>query len=269
MTATILVTGGTGVLGSQVVPLLQGAGQAVRVLSRHEREPGDRVEHVAVDLMTGDGLDDALAGVRTVLHLAGGPKGDDVATENLVRAAQRASTVEHLVLISVIGADTVPIGYFTRKAQAERIVVGSGIPYTILRAAQFHDLTLKTVRTMAKAPVLPAPGGVRWQPVASHEVAARLAELTLGRPAGRVADLAGPRTYTLEELQRSYLTAVGKRRVRLPIRVPGKAGKAYRSGANLTVRAQAGTETWEQFLATHTGAADAGSTPRAVRRENR
>lgn len=255
MTPTILVTGGTGVLGSQVVPFLRSAGHEIRVLSRHEREASDGVEYVAVDLITGDGLDKALAGVHTVLHLAGGPKGDDTSAENLVRAAERAGTVEHLVLISVIGADVVPLGYFDRKAKAERIVADSMIPSTILRAAQFHDLTLTTVQAMAKAPVLVAPSGIRWQPVASCEVAARLAELTLGRPAGRVADLAGPRTYTLEELQRSYLETVGKRRVRLPIRVPGKAGKAYRAGVNLSSDAPAGTETWEEFLAAHVLAA--------------
>ena len=67
-----------------------------------------------------------------------------------------------------------------------------------------------------------------------------------------MADLAGPRIYTLEELQRSHLTVVGKHRVRLPIRVPGKVGKAYRSGANLTLGAPTGSETCEQFLAAHT-----------------
>jgi uncharacterized protein YbjT (DUF2867 family) len=250
MSSTMLVTGGTGLLGSQVVPLLRQAGQAVRVLSRHDRQPVDGVEHTAVDLLTADGIDHALKGVRTVLHLAGGPKGDDVSTRNLLQAAQRAGTVEHLILISVIGADAVPIGYFARKAEAERIVATSGIPYTILRAAQFHDLALRTVRAMAKAPVLLAPSGVRWQPVACGEVASRLAHLALGKPAGRVPDLAGPRTYTLEELQRSYLAAMGKRRMRLPIHVPGKLGKAYRSGANLTLGAPAGSETWEQFLVT-------------------
>jgi uncharacterized protein YbjT (DUF2867 family) len=258
MSSTILVTGGTGLLGSQVVPLLRRAGQAVRVLSRHDRQAGDGVEYLAVDLLTADGIDDALNGVQTVLHLAGGPKGDDVSTRNLVQAAQRAGTVQHLIFISVIGADAVPIGYFARKAEAERIVATSGIPYTILRAAQFHELALKTVRAMAKAPILLAPGGVRWQPVASGEVASRLAYLALGNPAGRVPDLAGPRTYTLEQLQRSYLTAMGKHWIRLPIHVPGKLGKAYRSGANLTAGAPTGSETWEQFLITQTTRTKAG-----------
>jgi uncharacterized protein YbjT (DUF2867 family) len=253
MSPTILVTGGTGTLGGHVLPLLRQEGHTVRVLSRRSREAVDGVEYVAVDLMTGSGLDDALRGVRTVLHLAGGPKGDDASTRNVVGAAKRAGTVEHVVLISVIGAGAVPIGYFTRKALAEQILAESGLPYSILRAAQFHDLTLKTVQGMAKAPVLLAPGGVRWQPVDSREVAARLAELTLGEPAGRVPDQAGPRVYTLEELQRGYLTKVGKHRVRLPIRVPGKVGKAYRAGVNLSFDGRTGTGTWEAFLAERAG----------------
>lgn len=251
MSSIMLVTGGTGLLGSRVVPLLRQAGQAVRTLSRHDRQQADGVQHTVADLLTGNGVDHALLGVRTVLHLAGGPKGDDVSTRNLVQAAQRTGTVEHLILISVIGADTVPVGYFARKAEAERIVATSGVPYTILRAAQFHDLALTTVQAMARMPVLLAPGGVRWQPVACGEVAARLADLALGDPAGRVPDLAGPRVYTLEELQRSHLAAAGKRRMRLSVHVPGKLGKAYRDGANLTLGTPAGSETWEQFLAAH------------------
>lgn len=250
MSPTILVTGGTGTLGGHVLPLLHREARSVRVLSRHSREAGgpDGDDHVTVDLMTGAGLDEALRGVRIVLHLAGGPKGDDVSTRNLVEAAKEAGTVEHFVLISVIGADAVPIGYFTRKALAEQMLIESDLRYSILRAAQFHDLTLRTVQGMAKAPVLLAPGGVRWQPVDSREVAARLVELVLGEPAGRVPDQAGPRVYTLEALQRGYLAKVGKRRVRLPIRVPGKVGKAYRAGVNLSLDSQAGTGTWESFL---------------------
>ncbi|WP_327355191.1 SDR family oxidoreductase [Streptomyces sp. NBC_01304] len=253
MTTTILVTGGTGTLGGHVLPLLTEAGCRVRVLSRNPRENKSGIEYVACDLLADDGgpdLDAALDGIEVVLHLAGGPKGDDVATRNLIAAAQRAGTVRHLVYISVIGADTVPLGYFKAKFDAERAIVDSGIPCTVLRAAQFHDLALKTVRAMAKLPVVPAPGGLRWQPVDSREVAARLVELTLGAPAGRVPDLAGPDVYALGDLARGYLGARGKRRPLLPVRMPGKVGKAYRSGVNLTLEgATVGTRTWEDFLA--------------------
>jgi uncharacterized protein YbjT (DUF2867 family) len=256
MTEMILATGGTGTLGGHLVPLLRAAGRDVRVLTRHARPTTDGVQYVACDLLAGDegALDAALDGVGVVVHLAGGPKGDDVATANLVRAAARAE-VGHLVLVSVIGADAVPIGYFQRKDLSEQVVTRSGIPFTILRAAQFHDLALFTAQKMAKLPVLPAPGGVRWQPVDSRDVAARLAELALGEPAGLVADLAGPRVYPLDQLVGDYLRAVGKRRPRVPVHVPGKVGKIYRTGRNLTLTgADLGTRTWEDFLDQQVGA---------------
>jgi uncharacterized protein YbjT (DUF2867 family) len=248
MNAPILVTGGTGTLGGHVIPLLQVAGQDLRVLSRRSREPREGVEYVPGDLLTGEGIDPAVAGVSTVLHLAGGPKGDDEATRTLVQAAARAG-VRHLVYISVIGADTVPLGYFRAKLGAERAVADSGLPWTVLRAAQFHDLVLTVAEKMAKLPVVPVPGGLRFQPVDSREVAARLVELTLGRPAGRVPDLAGPQVYGLGDLVGGYLQALGKRRAMLPVRMPGKAGRTYRAGLNLSLEGvDVGSRSWEEFL---------------------
>lgn len=253
MTSTILVTGGTGTLGSHVVPLLRAAGREVRVLSRGVHASVDGVEYVTGDLLKDEGVDAAVAGASVVLHLAGGAKGDDEATRNLVRAAVGAG-VRHLVYISVIGADTIPLGYFRSKLGAERAVAGSGLPWTTLRAAQFHDLALTVAGKMAKMPVVPAPGGLRWQPVDSREVAARLVELALGEPAGLVPDLAGPAVYGFAELTHGYLRARGKRRLTLPVRMPGKVGRAYRAGANLTLEgALVGRRTWEDFLAERVG----------------
>jgi uncharacterized protein YbjT (DUF2867 family) len=232
MTSPILVTGGTGLLGGHVVPLLLAAGRDVRILSRHGREPRDRIEYVTADLLQGDRIQPAVDGVETVLHLAGGPKGDEQATRNLVEAASRAG-VRHLVHISAIGADTVPLGWFRSKLGAEQAVAGSGLPWTTLRAAQFHDLVLTVVEKMAKLPVVPIPGGLRFQPVDSREVAERLVELTLGPPAGLVPDLAGPEVYGLADLVRGYLDVRGRRRLLVPVRMPGQAGRAYRAGQNL------------------------------------
>jgi uncharacterized protein YbjT (DUF2867 family) len=249
MSASILVTGGTGTLGNHVLPLLEAAGQELRVLSRRDREPRAGVEYVTGDLLTGEGIDRAVAGVSTVLHLAGGPKGDDEATRTLVQAAARAG-VTHLVYVSVIGADAVPLGYFRSKLGAEEAVVGSGLPWTVLRAAQFHDLVLTVAEKMAKLPVVPVPGGLRFQPVDSREVAARLVELTLGEPTGRVRDLAGPQVYGLRDLVGGYLQARGKRRPMMPVRMPGGAGRAYRAGANLALDGvDVGRRSWEAFLA--------------------
>jgi uncharacterized protein YbjT (DUF2867 family) len=249
MKSTILLTGGTGTLGRHVTPLLRAAGGEVRLLSRRSQAPAEGLTQVTGDLLKNEGVQAAVDGADTVLHLAGAAKGDEVATGHLMRAAAAAG-VRHVVYISVIAADQVPLGYFRSKLGAEQAVAESGIPWTTLRAAQFHDLALTTVRAMAKLPVIPAPGGVRWQPVDSRDVAKRLVGLTLADPAGRVPDLAGPKVYALADLTRGYLRASGKRRPMLPVRVPGKMGKAYRSGANLTLDgAIVGRRTWEDFLA--------------------
>jgi len=248
MTTPILLTGGTGTLGRLVTPLLRGAGAELRVLSRQRHEPTAGIEYVTGDLLTNEGIAAAVDGAETVVHLAGGPKGDEEATRNLVRAASPAG-VQHLVLISVVAADQVPLGYFRAKLGAERAVAESDVPYTTLRAAQFHDLILLVMQKMSKLPVIPAPHGVRLEPVDSGEVAARMVELALDKPAGMVPDLAGPNVYTLADAARAYLQARGKHRPMLRVRMPGKAGRVYRAGGNLAGRgADRGKRTWADFL---------------------
>ena len=257
MTSPILVTGGTGTLGRHVVPRLRDAGCDVRVLSRHRHPPGDGVEFMAGDLATGEGAQAAVAGVGTVVHLAGSAKGDEDKARNLVRAASRAG-VRHLVYISVVGADRIPVssgvdramfGYFAAKRAAERVVADSGLPWTMLRATQFHDLVLMVARQLAKLPVVPVPAGSRFQPVDADEVAARLVELTLGPPAGLVPDLGGPRVYRGADLVRGYLQASHRHRPIVPVWLPGKAARAVRAGANLSPERAVGHRSWEDFLA--------------------
>ncbi|GHJ16887.1 hypothetical protein [Micromonospora sp. AKA38] len=98
--------------------------------------------------------------------------------------------------------------------------------------------------------MVPVPGGLRLQPVDAAEVAARLVDLTLDAPAGLVPDLAGPATHGLDDLLTGYLTAIGRRRLRLPVRLTGRAGRAYLEGANLArPGATRGVRTWDEFLA--------------------
>jgi uncharacterized protein YbjT (DUF2867 family) len=257
MTALILVTGGTGTLGRHLVPRLLAAGCDVRVLSRHAHEAADGVEYVTGDLLKDEGIQAAVDGAGIIVHCAGGRKDDDVATRNLVRAASRAGA-PHVVYISVVGADRVPVvsaadramfGYFGFKLAAEKVLAGSGLPWTTLRATQFHDLSLTVAQQMAKLPVIPVPAGVRFQPVDTGEVAARLAELALGTPAGLVPDMAGPEVFSMADLLRGYLKARGKRRPLVPLWLPGQAARAVRAGANLAPSRAVGHRTWEDFLA--------------------
>jgi uncharacterized protein YbjT (DUF2867 family) len=251
--APILLTGGTGNLGGHVLPLLREAGRDVRVLTRSARaSDDDGVSYVVGDLsQDGDpGTAKALEGVETVVHLAGAPKGDEVTTGHLLKAAAAAGGVRHFLYMSVIGAGEVPFGYFRSKIAAEQAVLDSGLPYTILRAAQFHDFATNMFKTLAKSPVIPLPGVMRAQTVDVRDCAERVAALALGEPAGRAPDLAGPAVHPLGDLLRDYLKATGKRRLVLPAPLPGKAGRAYRDGVNLTLEgADLGTRTWEDFLA--------------------
>ncbi|GAA0579192.1 NAD(P)H-binding protein [Paractinoplanes ferrugineus] len=245
----ILVTGGTGTLGAHVVPLLRRAGHEVRILSRGH----------GADLATGRNVDAALAGVHTVLHLAGSRTGDGDKARTLVRAAERAGR-PHLVHISVVGCERIPVrtavdrggfGYFAEKRDAELVIENSALPWTMLRATQFHDLTRNLARGAARLPVMPAFAGVHFQPVDTAEVAARLVGLALGEPAGLVPELAGPRPYAMAELFRTYLRATGRRRAIVSLRGAGGAYRAVRSGANLPLAgADLGTVTWEDFLST-------------------
>lgn len=245
---TVLLTGGTGTLGSRVTPLLLDAGAKLRVLSRTARESGDGVEFVTGDLLQNKGIEAAVDGVEVIAHLAGGQKGDDIATRNLLAAAKRAG-VRHIVYISVTGADRVPLKWFRTKLDSELAIQESGIAWTILRAAQFDELTFDMLRQLTKLPVVLTLSGLRLQPVDARDVAQRLAALIVAAPAGRVPDLVGPQVYPMAELARSYLRAVGKRRPMLRIRIPGKAGRAYRVGANLSLDGvDVGTRTWAAFL---------------------
>jgi uncharacterized protein YbjT (DUF2867 family) len=227
-------------------------------MSRADHENEEAVEYTKGDLATGQGVGNALTGCEIVIHCAGSAKGDDEKAENLIKAAL-IEGVRHIVFISVVGADKVPIsstidramfGYYGAKFRAEQLIAESGIPWTTLRATQFHDLILATVRGMAKMPVVPVPKGVRFQPVDAGEVADQMVELAAGPPAGLVPAIGGPRIYEMSDLLRSYLSAVGKRRPIVNMGMPGKAAQAMRNGANLAPSRCVGVRTWEDFLAT-------------------
>jgi uncharacterized protein YbjT (DUF2867 family) len=245
----ILVTGGTGTLGQQVVSRLREAGREVRVLSRRRGTDQDGLVFAPGDLTTGEGLPAAVRGVGTIVHCASNRKGDAEATRNLVTAA--AQVKPHLVYISIVGVDRFPRGYFKTKLEAEGVVADSGLPWTTLRATQFYELIAKGAVRLANLPVIPVPAGFVVQPVDSGEVAARLAELALDEPRGRVPDMAGPQILSVADLIRAYLRATGRRpRPVVSIWTPGlgpiRDGALYpRPEAEATL----GHRTWPDFLA--------------------
>ena len=243
----ILVTGGTGSLGGRVVARLHDSERDVRVLSRSEC-PGT----VRGDLLTGEGLEDAMEGVGTIVHCASNPtktrQTDVEGTGRLLEAANRAG-VSHVVFISIVGLDRNPyVPYYRAKLEAERVVERSPVPWTILRATQFHGFVLKQIRLLERIPIMMAPRGFLLQPIDVGEVADRLVELAISEPAGRVPDIGGPEVRTLSDLVRSYLKVIGRRRRVVEISMPGKAARALREGAQLASDQAYGAIRWEEFL---------------------
>jgi uncharacterized protein YbjT (DUF2867 family) len=239
---TIVVTGGTGTLGRVVVDLLEADGHAVREVSR-------KSSAWPIDLRTGDGLDAALAGAEVVVHCASTQRGgDEEAARNLVAAA-KAAGVRHVVYISIVGVDAIPLGYYRSKLAVEKVVEESGVGWTVLRTTQFHELIATLFGALAKAPlVMPVPS-VRFQPVEVREVAARLADLAVAEPAGRVPDLGGPEVRPAADFARAFLAARGRKRLLMPLRLPGRIFGAVRRGAGTTPEHADGKVTFEEFLA--------------------
>ncbi|WP_158882521.1 SDR family oxidoreductase [Amycolatopsis anabasis] len=250
----ILVTGGTGTLGRLVVQRLIGAGHAVRVLSRRPHAEDAPHSWATGNLEDGTGIADAVSDVDTIVHCATTLGAKDVAaTRNLVEAARRAGN-PHLVYISIVGIDRLPFFYYRAKLDSERIIEESGLPWTILRTTQFHELLVKIFAIQRWLPVTLTLSGTDFQPVDAGEVADRLAELAVAEPAGRVPDMGGPEIRGARELARAHSRAAGRRRPVLPVRVPGAFFAAYRAGHHTTPEHADGKITFDEFLATHVAA---------------
>jgi uncharacterized protein YbjT (DUF2867 family) len=167
-------------------------------------------------------------------------------------ATARAAGVRHLVFISIVGVDSIPFPYYRAKLAVEREVESSGVPYTVLRATQFHSFIVSLLAAQHRLPALLAPA-FSAQPIAVEEVAARLVELATDAPAGRVPDIGGPAVRPLPELARAWAAAAGVRRPVLPLRLPGKTFRAWTAGHGVVPGPSYGRIPFEEYLASRYG----------------
>ncbi|WP_405010078.1 SDR family oxidoreductase [Kitasatospora sp. NBC_01539] len=208
---------GTGLIGSQLAARLEGQGHDVTAASLSS----------GVDLLTGAGLDGALAGAHTVVNVTNSPTFDEqslaffrTTVGNLLDAGERAG-VRHQVVLSIVGVDQVPeLDYYRAKVLQEDLLRGGPTPYSIVRATQFFEFMEPTMSWTSDDSAVRLPA-TPVQPVASADVVAALADVATGSPLGGVLDVAGPDRFTLDELGRLTLAARGDGR---PVVTDDRAG---------------------------------------------
>nr|WP_314145448.1 SDR family oxidoreductase [uncultured Rhodococcus sp.] len=240
----LAVAGGTGTVGVHVVEVARERGHEVVVLSRS----------AGMDLVTGSGLSDALSGVDAVVDVASTQTISakestaffTAVTRNLLTAESTAGVGHHLAL-SIVGIDKAPHSYYAGKVKQENIVRSGAVPWTILRATQFHEFAAQIRSRTSFGPVTFIPRMVS-QPIAAREVAERLIDLAERPPAGRVGDLGGPREERMAEMVRRYARAIGARGLVLEVPVPGAYGRAMRDGTLVTTNdSDHGLQTFDQW----------------------
>ncbi|MEH6792608.1 MAG: SDR family oxidoreductase [Rhodococcus sp. (in: high G+C Gram-positive bacteria)] len=242
----LAVAGGTGTVGAHVVEVARERGHEVVVLSRS----------AGVDLVTGTGLSDALSGVDAVVDVASTQTVSakkstaffSAVTRHLL-AGESEKGVGHHLALSIVGIDQAPQSYYAGKVEQERIVRSGTVPWTILRATQFHEFAAQIRARASFGPVSIIPRMIS-QPIAAREVAERLIDLAERPPSGRVADLGGPRRERMAQMVRGQARAIGKRTLMLEVPVPGAYGRAMRDGTLVTsAGADHGTQTFEDWAA--------------------
>lgn len=237
-----LVTGSTGQLGAPAIRLLRESTPSVLGLTRS----GGR-EAAQCDLLTPEGIEQALDEVETVVHLATTNSAKDVAMARNLADAAVAAGVEHVVLVSIVGIDRIPLGFYRDRMRIEEIFLKSGVPLTIQRATQFHSFVDNIFTAQRFSPIILGPDW-RFQPIAVEDVASRLVELALGEPCGQVPDMGGPEVRALRDWHRDWRAATGGKRPMWAVRVPGKLFSAYDAGVNLVQDGPRGTGTFNDFL---------------------
>jgi uncharacterized protein YbjT (DUF2867 family) len=235
-------------LGREVLPAALAAGYRVRALSRSDHR-GDDVAWLRADLVSGGGVQAAVEGADVILHCASQPPGgrDVTATQNLLAAARRAA-VGHIVYISIVGVDRIPLPYYRVKLRVEELLAESGVGHSVLRSTQFHDLIAGSFNVQRFFPVIFALRGIRFQPIHTGDVASRLVALADAGPAGRVPDIGGPEIRHHAEFGRIYLKSRGPRRPVVSVPVPGKIAAGYRTGAHLAAGNPVGGLRFEDYI---------------------
>ncbi len=244
----VAVTGATGTLGRALVRKLGTPSTSVRCLSRKAK--GE--QFFPVDLNDGSGLDRALRGADTVVHLAsaardGNMSGDALQTGNLIKATKQ-SGIQHLLYVSIVGIDRIPFTYYKSKLECERLIQQSGIPYTIIRATQFHEFIDELLNRAMRLGALWIPKSFKFQAVDAESVADYLALSLQRTPPMAVENIGGSEVSTFHDMAKAWMAVRGLSKTVIGLPLFGKVAAGFRNGYNTTRHALSSCMTWEEWL---------------------
>lgn len=251
----ILITGGTGNLGKQVVGFLLPYKEfEISILSSHPNaHSSNNVKIFKGDLANNIGLAKATEEAEIIIHCASDPtnfnKVDIEGTENLLNSLDKK--IRNFIYISIVGVDKRNYPYYQAKYQVENMIADTGIPYTILRATQFHNFILAMLQPFTENEangIIKMPRGMKFQSVDIKEVAKKLVELSLEEASGLLPDFGGPEILSLEEMCRSYLNIIKSEGMIEPADFEGARYDLFRSGVNLCPENKYGKITWQDYL---------------------
>lgn len=248
----VLVTGGTGTLGRLVVMRLRQSGHRARIFSRN---PRGHVDAVQGDLATGAGIQKAVAGMDAIVHAASattqpftGRAVDVKGTRRLLNAARDAG-VRHIVYVSIVGVDESAFAYHKTKLKTEAVIRENIVPWSILRATQFHNLMEIFLRGFSRVPgLVTIPFAWQFQTVDAGEVAQKLVSVALADPAGMLPDFGGPKIRDFKSIAESWMHARNERRRLVNLPIPLKFSRQFAEGVLLTPDHMDGKITFEQYL---------------------
>lgn len=253
--ARILVTGGTGHLGSDLVARLAQTPHTLRITSRQAKPAEAKTEWAQVNFETQTDFSDAVRDVDVIVHCASSSfrntyQSDVIGTQNLLAAARQAK-VKNFLFISIVGIDRIPYSYYLHKLTIEKDIKESGVPYSITRISQFHsfiDILLSLTKRAWWLPIVPLPTSWQFQTIDTRDAATYLMPFIENGATGRIDNVAGPQVMRLGEMAQQWRDIQGSHKPIVPLPMFGQIAHGFSQGYNTAPNQAYGSITWADYL---------------------
>jgi uncharacterized protein YbjT (DUF2867 family) len=245
----VLVTGATGQLGLALLKQLKNSDYNVKITSRRKLE-NFNFEWVYSDLLTGEGLKEAVNDVDVIIHAATSPRKDSdiIDVSGLKKLLDTSQDIKHFIYPSIVGIEDIPMKYYRNKYQAEELLKNSSVPHTIVRATQFHSFVENLFLSKPLFKRYLVPGDIKFQSVDVDEFATHLIQMINMVPQRKADDFGGPELLTLREMAELKIKVNNESNKVVSLSFPGKLYRALLGGKNTNDHRKVGKVTFEEFL---------------------